>query len=428
MSYSSLPTGKLIRVSFAIAEGRWRLSMNAAKLLFLMIDDFSTFANACSEDEVNSETFAKRTIYLQDITLFDLDHEHSNLYQLIDRATNELMSAFLWIKLKENERFEKVQWFLDMSYNRGRFTYRFNPTLYDHLLRLGSALGKKFYSKVSPIFLSRFYSFLAFRIYLLAQVNEAQHKNCVKISPSDLAELCQMNRSYFPKRPGYPGGTKFGIGNQQKAINEALKNINEDTDMKIVQKEYINKRGKVFDWVFEFTICNGTGTDKTNNTTYYTMIAAGSKGMYPVRLTKNQLETIKLEFPDRWERVLSDVAEWQEIHGVEYKNPLFAARRAAANDGNACLIKIHKEKNYIDPPIVIVDGKMQNVSDDFFKTFFKNKNKRKTDVVEADVTEPDAPISDAPVPDAPVPDAPVPDAPVPDIAGSSNDDDWPFPF
>lgn len=354
MSQSS--SGKIIRLSLAIVEGKFALGVNALKLLLFIIDDFANYI-ASENLEITDSLFDPRVIYVGDIDIYDV----VNVYETVRQAAEELKIAVIMFRDK-SRKYIKTQWFHLIEYNRGYITYQFSSLINSRVAKLDGK-ENRFYAGISPVLLLGFDTALALRLYLLAKVSFVRHMNCFSLSPWELADNIIQQPSYYPKRPGYVGGTKYAIGNQKRLIINALKNINDVSDMTITMQQNVNRKGAVHDWHFDF-IVNQTLQD---NQFVYRCIADGSDGLHPVNLTYSQLNLIKKEFPNNWENLISDLAEYQESYGFTYSNPLWAIRRYVASGNPNHPKKLHKTAGYIDPPKVFYKGDSVGVSDQFYK-------------------------------------------------------------
>ncbi len=361
-------SGKIIRLSLAIVEGKFSLGINALKLLFYIIDDFANYINS-EQLELSEDAFEPRSIYVSDIDFFDT----KNLYETVDKATNELMSAFIVFRKANEKKFTKVQWFRKIEYSRGYIWYQFDSLLHSEIAKLNGGPGG-YYVGISPVLLRSFYSALAIRLYLLARLSFVRHSNCFSLSPWELADEILQKPSYYPIRAGYEGGSKYAIGDQKKMICQAIQNINEDSDISVSVRPFVNKKGAVNNWVFDFVVNESLGDKEPA----YVCIANGSDGQFPVKLTDSELSKIKKEFPNNWENLISDLAEYQEMHGFIYYHPLYPIRRYAST-GNPNKRKL-RDSGRVDPPKVFYHGKAAQPSDQFFDNLvnkYENESEEK---------------------------------------------------
>ena len=305
--------GRIIRLSLNIAKGRFALGLNALKLLLYIINDYN---NVIMTDDTDN-FYRVRTLAVDGI-----DFGVKNTYEAIDDATNELMSAFITLRLDGQKKFTKVQWFRKITYANGRITYQFDSLLDRELLRLGEQDGNH-YVGISPFLVSQFYNSLAMRLYLYAEQCIVCHTDNFEIDPYEMADTFFLKPSYYPKIKGHEGGVKDAISNQKKQIEKALVNINEVTDINLSLINHPNKKGKVHKW--EFLIDTGEKTEDT----IHEYTATDSLGLYPVIVTAEEIEKLKKDFPNDWENRINELATWQEMKGYTVKNPLFSIRKFA---------------------------------------------------------------------------------------------------
>ena len=96
-------------------------------------------------------------------------------------------------------------------------------------------------------------------------------------------------------------------------------------------------------------------------------------GQFPVKLTESELAKIKKEFPDNWENLISELAEYQEMHGFVYYHALYPIRRYAST-GNPNGKKLRKS-GYVDPPKLFYHGKAIQPSNQFFVNLIEKMEK-----------------------------------------------------
>ena len=358
-------TGKLIRLSLSLAEGKFALGINALKLLLFIIDDFANYID--SENlEITDSLFDPRVIYVGNIDIYDA----ANVYETVRQAVEELKIAVIMFR-DRSRKYIKTRWFHLIDYNRGCITYQFAPLINSRVAKLDGK-DDRLYAGISPVLLLGFDTALALRLYLLAKVSFVRHMNYFSLSPWELADNILQQPSYYPKRPGYVGGTKYAIGNQKRLIINALKNINDASDMTITMQSSVNRKGAVHDWYFDFILNQSLHDSQI----VYSCVAAGSEGRYPVNLSGSQLNLIQKEFPNNWENLINDLAEYQEIYGFIYSSPLWAIRKYVASGNPNHPKKLRKTAGYIDPPKVFYKGNPVGVSDQFYKNVMLKRSGR----------------------------------------------------
>ncbi len=360
LTHDLIQSGKLIRLSFAIAEGKFNLGINAAKLMLLIFADFVDFAKMIDD---NDDIYQKRTVYVGDIDVFNAQ----NTYETMKKAVKELSSAKVIIKLNDGNVF--LNWFTEISYARGYLSYKIDDNIAKELINLNAKPGG-YYVSVSPVILPNFDSFLALRLYLFAQLYFVRHKNHFNISPWDLANFCRLKSSYWPKQPGYVEGSKYAVSHQYSLINKALENINNNTDIALTFNKSTNKRGRVHDWGFTINTAKKLNAEEE---IYYEMISNGCEGEFSVKLTLSQYETIKKEFPSDWEARLEELSDFQESRGFRFFNPLYSIRKGKVSGVPGKLKRIRKDNRYVDPPRVFIKGQPSHVSEDYYKAI-ENKD------------------------------------------------------
>ena len=116
---------------FITAKGLDGMSLKARKLLYIAIAQCKTVDKEFYEFSINIQEFA---------TLMDI--KSTNVYQVADEVTNELLKTFIAVMPKNEKKFKKYTLFSRCEYDNGIISFKLNPDMTEFLLELKGSFTK----------------------------------------------------------------------------------------------------------------------------------------------------------------------------------------------------------------------------------------------------------------------------------------------
>lgn len=187
-------------------------------------------ASMIKKDDVDFKEYQFLAIDLSKI----LGIKQNNIYRDIDKITDKLMARVIKVKNDENEMFKKRHLVKIADFENGILTMKIDEEMKEFYLEL------KQYTKYQLKNVMQFKSTYSFRLYELLKQYEKIGSRIITID--DLRIALDIKTNQYPKYANL----------KQKVINVALNEININTDLHIVSKEFKEVR-KVISIKFNIT-------------------------------------------------------------------------------------------------------------------------------------------------------------------------------
>lgn len=212
----------IIKKDNRMIEARYKVSIHEQRLLLAVL------AQIRSDDE----DFKKYTINVQDIAKAHGLTAGKDLYKQLYQAARTLRAAEVDISIGETKRF--VGWLNYVEYieGKGKLVISFNSDLKPYLLQLKSNFTQYKFTAVA-----NFKSLYSIRFYEFLKMNQYHGGGSIffiQYSINDLRNILHIQPDQYKKNKDF----------RVKVIEPALKEIQDQTDLNILNVEYL-KDGKI---------------------------------------------------------------------------------------------------------------------------------------------------------------------------------------